>query len=92
MGGEGLVVGGKAGVEASVGGRRQEGSEEVGGGGLHRCAWMSRGVDRNLEILGAEWAGKGGWFGETRSTAGVRTPAEEDGDGGVRWKIEIWAL
>jgi hypothetical protein len=86
------VVGGKAGVEASVGGRRQEGSEEVGGGGLHRCAWMSRGVDRNLEILGAEWAGKGGWFGETRSTAGVRTPAEEDGDGGVRWKIEIWAL
>jgi hypothetical protein len=53
---------------------------------------MSRGADRDLEILGAERAGKGGWFGETGAAAGVRTPAEEDGDGGVRWKIEIWAL
>ena len=36
VGGEGLEVGGKAGVEAGAGGRGGEGGEEVVGGGLHR--------------------------------------------------------
>ena len=52
VGGEGLEVGGVAGVEAGAGGRGGEGGEEVIGGGLHR----------RVRVVGAEPCGPGNFL------------------------------